>query len=76
MSPLLAVTVAGFVRADSGPAGVALALVLGGLLTFRLFARELASPLPTVVVRSLDGCIAVLFVLFLVLVGERFHVLG
>ncbi len=73
---LLAVSVAGFVRADSGPAGVALALVLGGLLTARLFARELAAPLPPVIARSLDGTIAVLFVLFVALVGERFHVLG
>ena len=71
-----AASLATFVRADSGPVGAALALVLGGLLTVRLFARELASPMPRTVVRSLDSAIAVLFVLFALLVEERFHVLG
>ena len=68
--------VSGFVRTDSGPVGVALSLVLAGLLTFRLFARELATPLPRAALRTLDGSIAVLFVLFALIVVERFHVLG
>ena len=76
MSPLVATTMASWVRADSGPVGIAVTLALAGLLTARLFARELASPMPRLAVRTLDGSIAVLFVLFALIVSERFHVLG
>ena len=69
-------SISSFIHADSGVYGVTFAVVLGAILLFRLLARELASPMPRVVVRSLDSLIAVLFVLFVLIVVERFHVLG
>ncbi len=69
-------SLAGFIRADSGVVGVTLSLVLAVLLVARLVTRELATPLPRLVVRSVDGSIVTLFILFAFIVGERFHVLG
>jgi len=76
MRPELVMSIDTFIRSDSGPVGIALSLVLGLLLVGRLFARELASPLPRSLSRSLDWSIVVLFVLFASIVAERFHVLG
>ena len=73
---MILASISTFVRADSGVVGVTISLVLGAVLLFRLLARELVSPMPRVVVRSLDAVIAVLFVLFALIVVERFHVLG
>lgn len=73
---MIEASVTSFVRADSGVVGVTVCLVLAGLLLFRLFTRELATPLPRLVVRSVEVSIVVLFVLFALIVVERFHVLG
>jgi hypothetical protein len=76
MTPVGTATVDQLVRSYSGAGGIALTAVLATLLAFRLFSRELAAPLPRRVCSVLDGSIALLFVLFILIVAERFHVLG
>jgi hypothetical protein len=76
VSPIGATEVAQLVRSFSGAIGIGLTTLLGSLLLLRLFSRELAAPLPRRVSGALDGSIALLFVLFILIVVERFHVLG
>jgi hypothetical protein len=76
MMPIDAIEVAQLVRSFSGAIGIALTVLLGSLLLFRLFARELAAPLPRRLSGALNGSIALFFVLFILIVVERFHVLG
>ncbi len=71
-----AISMATFIRADSTVAGITISLVLGGLLVVRMFTRELATAPPQVLIRSLDVSIALLFVVFAIIIWERFHVLG
>jgi len=69
-------SMATFIRADSTVVGIALSVVLGGLLLVRMFTRELATAPPQLLIRSLDISIALLFVVFTIIIWERFHVLG
>jgi hypothetical protein len=76
MSWTAALSMATFIRADSTVVGITISLVLGGLLVVRMFTRELATAPPQLLIRSLDVSIALLFVLFALIIWERFHVLG
>jgi hypothetical protein len=76
MTWIAALSMATFIRADSTVVGITISLVLGGLLVVRMFTRELATAPPQLFIRSLDVSIALLFVLFALIIWERFHVLG
>jgi len=69
-------SISSFIHADSGVLRRDLCGGVGCHLALRLLARELASPMPRVVVHHSISLIAVLFVLFVLIVVERFHVLG